>query len=259
MATLTFPEAVPSPVDDCETLNAAFTGLGTDEKAIIRTLGHRNANQRKQIRDTYELLYDKYLADHLHSELSGDFGKAVVLWIYDAPERDARLANSSLKSMRKGVAELQVIVEIACVASPQYLLAVRQCYCFLFDCSLEEDIVSEVPLPVRKVLVSLVSSFRHDKEVVNSTVASEEAIKLHESIEAKKLDDDELIMVLSTRNVFQLRETFKFYRDSYGRSLDQDIADCGHGVLESLLRAVVLCIDSPLKHFSEGWGQMNIH
>ena len=48
-------------------------GLGTDEKAIIWVLGHRNASQRKKIREAYQQLYNESLIDRLHSELSGDF------------------------------------------------------------------------------------------------------------------------------------------------------------------------------------------
>jgi len=44
-----------------------------------------------------------------------------------------------------------VIVEITCASSPNHLQEVRQAYCSIFDCSLEEDIVSAVPLPLRKV------------------------------------------------------------------------------------------------------------
>ena len=47
-------------------------GWGTDEKAIINILGHRNAIQRKQIRQTYEELYQEDLIKRLESELSGD-------------------------------------------------------------------------------------------------------------------------------------------------------------------------------------------
>lgn len=74
-----------------------------------------------------------------------------MLWTYDPAERDARLANEALKSKRKSLTQLQVIVEIACATSPHHLVAVRQAYCSLFDSSLEEDIILNVALPARKV------------------------------------------------------------------------------------------------------------
>lgn len=48
-------------------------GFGTDEKEIILVLGHRNAEQRKEIKETYQQIYNEPLIDRLHSELSGDF------------------------------------------------------------------------------------------------------------------------------------------------------------------------------------------
>ncbi|KAK4414531.1 Annexin D3 [Sesamum alatum] len=251
MATLRIPDVVPSPVEDCERLKNAFQGLGTDEKAIIRILGRRNAGQRKKIRETYQQLYNKSLIDCLISELSGDFRKAVILWTYDPAERDARLANEALKSRKKSIIQLQVIVEIACASSPHHLVAVRQAYCSLFHSSLEEDIIANVSPPVQKILVSLVSSYRYDKAVVDDDIANEEAAILHKAIEAKKLDDDEVVRVLSTRNKFQLIQTFLCYKNNYGKSIDQEIVACGKGILESVLKVVVWCIDSPEKHFAE--------
>ncbi|KAL8496159.1 hypothetical protein ACS0TY_020031 [Phlomoides rotata] len=251
MATLRIPQVVPSPAQDCEKLYKSFQGLGTDEKAVIRILGRRNACQRKKIKEEYQLLYKKSLIDSLVSELSGDFGKAVLLWTYDPPERDARLANEALKSKKKSITQLQVIVEIACASSPHHLVAVRQAYCSLFDSSLEEDIISNVSLPIQKMLVSLVSSYRYDKEVVDSSLANAEAAKLREAIAAKKLDDDELLRILSTRNIFQLKQTFQHYKDNYGTSIDKDILACGKSIAESIMKVVVWCIDSPEKHFAE--------
>ncbi|KAL3537688.1 hypothetical protein ACH5RR_001054 [Cinchona calisaya] len=251
MATLRLPDVVPSPKQDCERLRKAFQGLGTDENVIIKVLGHRNASQRRKIRETYHQLYNRSLVDDLHSELSGDFGKAVILWTYDPPERDARLANGALNSRRKGINELQIIVEIAYASCPHHLIAVRQAYSTRFDCSLEEDIISNVPMPIQKVLVSLVSSYRYDKEMVDSSIAKSEAAKLYEVIKTRKLDHDDLISILSTRNVFQLRETFMFYKHNYGSSIDEDIKMCGNGTLELILKVAIWCIESPEKHFAE--------
>lgn len=59
-------------VDDFWVISVGL-GWGTDEKAIIRVLGQRNASQRRIIRETYLQLYNESLIDRLDSELSGDF------------------------------------------------------------------------------------------------------------------------------------------------------------------------------------------
>ncbi|KAH0733279.1 hypothetical protein KY290_002483 [Solanum tuberosum] len=251
MGTLRIPDVVPSPTEDSETLMKSFKGLGTNEKSVISVLGHRNASQRKKIRETYQQLYNRSLVDDIFSELSGDFKKAVVLWTYEPSERDARLANEALKSKKKTITQLQVIVEIACASSPDHLVAVRQTYCGLFNCSLEEDIAANVPMPVQKVLIGLVRSYRYDKELVDPSFANEESAILRETIRTKQLDSDNFLLILSTRNVHQLRATFECYKQNYGFSIDQDMKSCGKGLLESILKVVIWCIDSPEKHFAE--------
>ncbi|XP_004230107.1 annexin D3 [Solanum lycopersicum] len=251
MATLRIPDVVPSPAEDAETLMKSFKGLGTNEKSVISVLGHRNASQRKKIRETYQQLYNRSLVDDIFSELSGDFKKAVVLWTYEPSERDARLANEALKSKKKTITQLQVIVEIACASSPDHLVAVRQTYRGLFNCSLEEDIAANVPMPVQKVLIGLVRSYRYDKELVDPSIANKESAILRETIRTKHLDSDNFLLILSTRNVHQLRETFECYKQNYGFSIDQDMKSCGKGLLESILKVVIWCIDSPEKHFAE--------
>lgn len=49
------------------------SGWGTDEKAIVSILGHRNLFQRKLIRQAYQEIYHEDLIHQLKSELSGDF------------------------------------------------------------------------------------------------------------------------------------------------------------------------------------------
>ena len=57
-------------------------GWGTDERAIISILGHRNATQRKLIRLAYEEIYNEDLIHQLNSELSGDFEVCLSIYIY---------------------------------------------------------------------------------------------------------------------------------------------------------------------------------
>lgn len=77
---------------------------------------------------------------------------AVIMLTLDPAERDAKMAKEALKKSKSGVKHLQVIVEISCSSSPYHLAAVRQAYCALFDCSIEEDITAVASMPLRKVM-----------------------------------------------------------------------------------------------------------
>lgn len=135
-----------------------------------------------------------------------------------------------------------------------------------------------------QVLIGLVRSYRYDKELVDPSIANKESAILRETIRTKHLDSDNFLLILSTRNVHQLRETFECYKQNYGFSIDQvtlltsclhnllnsatcaffsyfilstftvllqDMKSCGKGLLESILKVVIWCIDSPEKHFAE--------
>ncbi|PHU03414.1 Regulatory-associated protein of TOR 1 [Capsicum chinense] len=132
---------------------------------------------------------------------SRDTLEAVMLWTYEPSEKDARLANEALKSRKKTTTQLQVIVEIACGSSPNHLIAVKQTYCGLFNRSLEEDIAANVPMPVQKILIGVVGSYRYDKELVDPDTTNAEATILCEAIRTKQLDNDNFLIILSTRNV----------------------------------------------------------
>ncbi|KAL7586316.1 hypothetical protein Lser_V15G39778 [Lactuca serriola] len=187
--------------------------------------------------------------------------KAMVWWTYDPPERDARLVKNVLSSKEIDTNELQVIVEISCASSPHHLLAVRMCYCSHYQGSLEEDIIAYAPPFVIKILVALVSSFRYDGEVVDLNLANEEASTLQEAVALKRFDQDHVVWILSTRNVFQLKATFEAYYQIFRTHLYEDIKDLGNDLLESLVKDVIACIASPEKYFVEvikaatdGWG-----
>ncbi|CAI0560244.1 unnamed protein product [Linum tenue] len=259
MTTLRVPEVVPSPTQDSERLRKAFKGVGTDEKAVIWILGHRNASQRRKIRDTYQQLYHQSLIDRLHSELSSDFRRAMILWTYDPAERDAVLANKALIGKKKGFKQLQVMVEMACATSPHHLQSVKQIYCTLFDSSLEEDIATHISFPLRKLLGALVRSYRYDKELVDMNFANSEAAKLREAIKTKRLDHDDVVYILSTRNKYQLKTTFELYKQRFGNPIDQVIRTSVSGLgtdEKSLTRAIVTRAEIDLLRIREEYTKM---
>lgn len=72
-----------------------------------------------------------------------------------------------------------------------------------------------------QLLLGLVSSYRYDKELVDNMIAKSEAATLHEAIKTKQLDHDQVVWILSTRNVFQLRATFDYYKLHYGKPIEE--------------------------------------
>ncbi|KAL0648069.1 hypothetical protein Bca4012_046360 [Brassica carinata] len=270
MATIVSPPHF-SPVEDAENIKKACQGFGTDEKAIISILGHRSLFQRKLIRQAYQEIYHEDLIQQLKSELSGDFEKAICLWVLDPPERDALLVNLALQ---KPVPDSKVLVEIACMRSPEDLLATRRAYRCLYKRSLEEDLASRTTGDIRKLLVATASAYKYDGEEIDETLAHSEAAILHDEILGKAVDHEETIRVISTRSGVQLCAIFNRYKDIYGRSItketeqlipvflhdnnrnetfddSQDMLSHPTNEYLSALRAAIRCIKNPNRYYAK--------
>ncbi|XP_057428197.1 annexin Gh1-like isoform X2 [Lotus japonicus] len=110
-------------------------GWGTNEDLIISILGHRNAAQRKPIRETYAKTYGEDLLKALDKELTSDFERLVHVWALDSAKRDAFLANEATE---RWTSSNQVLG--ACTRSSETLFATRKAYHALHKKSLEEDV-----------------------------------------------------------------------------------------------------------------------
>ncbi|XP_061998062.1 annexin-like protein RJ4 isoform X2 [Rosa rugosa] len=247
MATLVSPPNF-SANEDAEALRNSVKGWGTNEKAIISILGHRNACQRKEIRAAYEQLYQEDLIKRLESELSGDFERAVYRWILDPADRDAVLANVAIK---KSNTDYNVIIEMSCVHSPEELLAVRRAYQLRYKHSLEEDLAAHTTGDMRKLLVALVTAYRYDGNEINAKLANSEADILHDAIKDKAFNHEELIRILSTRSKTQLMATFNKYRDDQGISISKALLDDEANDFQKALHTAIRCLNDPRKYFEK--------
>ncbi|KAL9421088.1 hypothetical protein AB3S75_038616 [Citrus x aurantiifolia] len=249
MATLVAP-VKHSHIEDAKALYKACKGWGTDEKAVISILGHRTAAQRQQIRLAYQNLYQEDLVKRLESELSGAFEKAVYRWILEPADRDAVLANVAIK---KACPDYHVIIEIACVHSPEELLAVRRAYQLRYKLSLEEDVAAHTTGDLRKLLVALVSVLRYDGPEINARLAKSEADILEDATKNKAFNHEEVIRILTTRSKAQLMATFNRYRDDRGTSITKSLLSEGDQVNEfaAALRTAIRCINNSNKYFEK--------
>eukprot|EP01018_Ginkgo_biloba_P005363 Gb_14809 [translate_table: standard] len=172
-----------SPLNrDCEEIHRACKGIGTDEEKIIEILGSKNAQQRKEIKETYYAMYKEDLCKRLESGLQehyldslcnveGYIQKAVVLLMQEPADRDAMIARHSMEGW--------------CTA----------------DRALTE------------LLLELLKAHRCECEAVNMEQAKFDAKRLYEAGEGRCGTDEEIIIqILSERSVAQLRATFACYR-----------------------------------------------
>ncbi|KAL2531416.1 Annexin D2 [Abeliophyllum distichum] len=248
MATLKVPASVASPAEDCEQLRKAFTGWGTNEALIIQILAHRNAAQRKLIRETYAATYGEDLLKDLDSELSSDFQCVVLHWTLDPAERDAYLANEATKRL---TCSNWVIMEVACTRSSFDLFKARQAYHARYKKSLEEDVAYHTTGDFRKLLVPLVSAFRYEGDEVNMMLAKSEAKILHEKISKKAYSDEELIRILTTRSKAQLNAALNQYNNQFGNAINKDLKADPKDEYLTLLRATIKCLTCPEKYFEK--------
>ncbi|KMZ64931.1 Annexin [Zostera marina] len=250
MATLSVPHHPPSPAEDAEQLRKACQGWGTDEKALIEILTHRNSEQRNQIRLAYEERYKESIIKRLESELSGEFEKAVYRWVFDPLEREAIIVNVAVKQK----IDYRVIVETACVNTPDELLAVKKAYQARFKHSMEEDIATHSTGDLRKFLVGLVGTYRFnadDAVDININLAFSEAKILHDAIVDKAFHHDEIFRILTTRSKAQLNATFNKYKDEFGTSIIKNLSSKTPDEVVTAIHIAIRCFKSPQNYFAK--------
>ncbi|KAL7619180.1 hypothetical protein Lser_V15G04162 [Lactuca serriola] len=247
MATIvTVEDAYPGV--DAELLNKACHGWGTDEKGVIAILAHRNATQRKLIREAYQDMYDEDLVNRLEHELSGDLERAVYRWNLDPADRNAVLASVAI---HKEPHDYRVIIELSCTLSPGELADVKHAYHCRYKRSLEEDIASHTSDDLRKLLVGLVSIHRYQGDEVNLKLANSESIILRNAIEEKTFNHEEILRIITTRSKPQLMATLNHYKDEHGCNMTKHLKDDRDNEYTETLRTTLRCMSDPIKYFEK--------
>ncbi|XP_039156505.1 annexin D2 isoform X2 [Eucalyptus grandis] len=240
MATIAVPPSVPSPAEDAEQLQKAFAGWGTNEDLIISILAHRNAAQRKVIRQTYAETYGEDLLKALDKELSSDFERSVLLWTLDPAERDAFLSNEATKRL---TSSNWVLMEIACTRSSMELFMVRQAYHARYKKSLEEDIAYHTTGDFRKDLKADPNDefLKLLRSAIKCLTYPEKYFEKVLRLAINKLGTDEwaLTRVVTTRAEVDMQRIKEQYHKRNSVPLDRAIANDTSGDYKKMLLALV--------------------
>ncbi|XP_052301747.1 annexin-like protein RJ4 [Populus trichocarpa] len=168
------------------------------------------------------------------------------------PKEDAEALYKACKvlanvAIRKS-GDFHVIVEIACVLSPEELLAVKRACKARYKHSLEEDLAAHTTGDIRKLLVGLVTAFRYEGDEINARLANSEADTLHDAIkDYKGFNHEEVIRILTTRSKTQLTATFNRYRDDHGSSITKALLDEPAEEFKTVLRTANSMHQQPQK------------
>ncbi|XP_073146371.1 annexin D4 isoform X2 [Henckelia pumila] len=247
--------------DDHGALTKAFSGLGVDEKTLIKILGKWHPEQRKTFRkgsrDFFvedERQFERWNDGHV-AQLRNEFlriKEAIVLWTMHPWERDARLLKESLSKGSPNNHQYNILIEVACTRSADELLGARKAYHSLFHRSIEEDVAFHVhgTHHMKRLLIALVSSYRYEGPKVNQEAAKTDANTLSSAI--KEGESELLIRVISTRSILHLNHLYKYYKEIHGNYLDEDLKG-------DLLKETIQCLCIPTTYFTKILGESLKH
>lgn len=102
----------------------------------------------------------------------------------DPVDRDAVLANVAIK---KKPVDYRVIVELACIRSPDELLAVKRAYQIRYKHSLEEDVAHHTTDDMRKVCGRWEFSSSNFNTIIQNLVVKSSCFSLESSRKCLKL------------------------------------------------------------------------
>ncbi|XP_026066956.1 annexin A3-like [Carassius auratus] len=216
-------------LNDAKWLIKAMKGAGTDTNVLIEILASRTNKQIKELSAAYSEITKKTLTQNLKTEVSGDFGKAILLLAEGARDEstsvNADKAREDAKALyqagekRLGTDESKFI-EILCKRSIPHLRQTILEYKNISGKTLQKSIEKEMSGKLEDLLVAIV-------KCVMSTPAYF-AEKLYKSMKGAGTDEKTLTRVMVSRgelDMLDIRAEFKkLYKNSLYKEISSDVS-----------------------------------
>ncbi|XP_016423803.1 annexin A3-like [Sinocyclocheilus rhinocerous] len=221
--------ARPPAVNDAKWLIKAMKGTGTDNSILIETLASRTNKQIKELSAAYAEETKKTLIQNLKTEVSGDFGKAILLLAEGTRDESTNVnadkAREDAKALyhageKKLGTDESKFIEILCKRSIPHLRQTILEYKNISGKTLQKSIEKEMSGNLEELLVDIV-------KCVMSTSAYF-AEKVYKSMKGAGTDETTLTRVMVSRgeiDMLDIRAEFKkLYQNSLFKEISSDVS-----------------------------------
>ena len=188
-ASLGEPAYYPEIDDACEEIYKATKGLGTDEDALIATLGSKNTIERCLIAFRYKEKYGKELKDLMKKENSGDFGFLTELLSLPAPEAEAKIIRKATKGL--GTNE-KLLTSVICGRSNEEIEILKKAYFKRYDKDISNLVNSELHGDIKRLHLACLQGMEeaYDPKYHNPSKAEEDATDFYKNGQGKRFGTD---------------------------------------------------------------------
>jgi len=203
--------------------NGGWTGIGTDEEALIAVIGNRTKDQLDRVDMQYRELFGKPLAEEIKGETSGNFKDMLLLMQMGMAECDAYLLHKATEGW--GTDE-EALIDVIAPKSPERLREMRDMFQDRYDKSLMDVVDSETSgwfesdfNGVIKALLSRSENVDEETEV-DDAAAAEAAAALKTAMSGVGTDEQAVIDILCKANTTQIAAIRTVFENENGNSLE---------------------------------------
>lgn len=210
----------PPAVYDCQEVIKAIKGAGTTESTLTEIFASRSNRQIKALSEAYLAETGKAMIHDLKSEVSGEYGKALLILAEgkrdESTNVDAAKAKADAKALyeageKKWGTDEDKFIDILCHRSIPQLRQTLVEYKNISKKTLQESIESEMSGNLEKLLVAVVKCVK--------TVPAYLAERLFKSMEGLGTTESTLTRILTSRSEIDLLDIRAEYKKLFGTSL----------------------------------------
>ncbi|XP_012684086.1 annexin A3a [Clupea harengus] len=222
--------ATPPAVYDAQEVMRAIDGVGTEDSTLIEIFASRTNQQIKELSAAYLEETERKLTFDLKKEVSGKFGKAILLLAGGGRDESVTVDNNKAKEDAKALYDAgekkwgtdeEKFVDILSKRSIPQLRQTLVEYKEISGKTLQESVEGEMSGPLEELLVAIVKCVKN--------VPAYLAEKLHKSMKGLGTDEATLTRILVSRSeidMLDIRAEFKkLYEESLHSAIESDVAD----------------------------------